>query len=87
MNILSVFFKWLATAARDWLNGYLNPNWKADQEQLQQDAAAHQRKEKVVKEEIAEVDKHEAATEAERVKENTRVDEATDLKNLWFPKQ
>jgi hypothetical protein len=84
---LGAIFRWILTAIRDWLNGQIDPQWRAKQEQLQQDAAAHQRKEKVVKEEIAEAEKHEAATEAERVKENERIDAADNLKDVWgFPK-
>lgn len=41
--MLGTILRWFATAVRDWLNGYIDADWKVKQESLQRDAAALQR--------------------------------------------
>lgn len=86
---MGTLLKWLATVLRDWLNGYINPNWKADQEQLQKDAAAHQRREAEVKTETAVIDEgikkrevEAAKLEQERLKEKERIEKAESIEDV-----
>src|SRR6185295_11405483 len=98
---MGTILRWIAAALRDWLNSYINPNWKAEQEQLQKDAAAHQRAHAETEKQNAELEKHvdqrdkeiaqneKLAEESEqrRVDESKRVDGTTTLKDLWFPEK
>lgn len=70
---MSVFLKWLATALRDWLNGYISPTWKADQEKLQQDAAAHQRQHKQTGVENAAIEQGVVESERQIAKDQAEV--------------
>lgn len=91
---MGALLKWLATVLRDWLNGYISPTWKADQEQLQKDAAAFQRYEARVIAEAAEIgmvikkrEVEAAKLEQERLKEKERIEKAESIEDvLGFPR-
>lgn len=83
---METILKWIATTIRNWLNGYIDSEWKAKQEELQRDAAAFQRQRQIVKAETVEIDKHEAVTEQNRVIENERIDKAESIEDVLFGK-
>lgn len=93
--------KWIAGAIRDWLNGYLDPEWKQKQadlglavksqveqhaETVKENAAIDARVEQRDAE-IAADEKLATESEARRVTESERIEKADDLKDLWFPKE
>lgn len=98
---MGAIIRWILVAIRDFLNGKIDAEWKAKQEQIQQDAAAHQRQhdqteaeiqvieERVVQREteIAANEVKELEIETERVVENERIEKTTSLKDLWFPEK
>lgn len=97
---MKLILRWLATALRDWLNGYIDPGWKLKQDKLQRDAAAFQRQHAETEKVNAEIDKRVAVNDAaivvdeakavesetRRVVESERIEHADNLKELWFPK-
>lgn len=94
---MSTLLKWLATVLRDWLNSYISPTWKADQEKLQQKAAAQERREAEIRAEKAAHDTENTmidegikkreieSTELEttRITDNTAIDNAKDLEEKF----
>lgn len=96
---MGAIIRWILIAIRDFLNGQIDAEWKAKQEQLQQDAAAHQRQHaqteaenQVIEErveqretEIVANEVKELEIETKRVAENERIEKTTSLKDLWFP--